>query len=195
MGEARRRKEQARAQDARPAPTFDELAAKVASLGTCDARDAPDLPGTVRVCLLLEDGDGTSAYFQADKLPELMRAVDAVEDGRGRTHRQLAREERAWARLRQGAIEQRLDCPTGAMLLLLWLYFRHPKRVSVAARVQEVLDESGHACLTVVFNRETQAVAAGIAASLCPELVKLTKISMPEGTTYTVGLPETGDAA
>jgi hypothetical protein len=159
-------------------------------LPPCDARDAPDLPGMIRVVLLFENGEGTSAYFDPEALPDLMRGIDRIKDSFQRTYRSRCENERSWAKLRHAAIAEREQEPEHAMLLLLWLYFRHPKTRSFAATIQQVLAKSGRACLTVVYNRRSNTTIAAIAEGLADEVVELSGVRLPEGVTIAKMPPE-----
>ena len=39
-------------------------------LPDCDADQAPDLPGTIRLTVIFEDGEGDTIYFDPARLPD-----------------------------------------------------------------------------------------------------------------------------
>lgn len=156
------------------------------------AAEAPHPHGTVRLSLVFDDGSGTSGFYDPERLPDLMRAMDRMRDVRGRTYRRLAEDRRGWAKLRDTGLRLYLGKSEGqreqALLLLLYCYMRHPQ-AGVADKLAASLAENGRATVSLFVNRATGAVGCVVSPTYSEAMGRVTfAATLPPGQTVVIDL-------
>jgi hypothetical protein len=157
-------------------------------LGDVPAEAAPALAGHLRLTLLDDDGAGCTAYFPADKVTDLLAAVDRTRLG-GRTLRELGGTAKGWARLRKRAFRlarERQDLAAGT--LGLWCAMNGPAGPELRRQVSAVLARAGKATVTMQWDRGTRGVATIVSEGFTPVpgLARL-GAELPSGTVLVAG--------
>ena len=142
------------------------------------------MPGMVRVTLMVDGGEGFSAYYDPARLPECMRALDGkMGKPRDKMH---------FAKLRRAAMRYAMQPETApdGLLVLLWLYFRNPTAPGTAAKVHEVLAEHGTACVAIFHHRVLGNTIMTVTPRFERGFASVLPVEMPDDFEFVRGMEE-----